>query len=105
MADEPIVIRFLLALPTEDPAFVDIEFSDERQAKNAMTAVLRGQGKLVEIKNASSVPVLIRSDQVAAAFPAEFDNLDASDEEDEDEADDESADEADDESADEADDE
>ena len=84
MAAEPVVIRFLLAVPTEDPAFVDIPFSDERQAKSAMTAIMRSQGQLVELKNASNVPVLIRTDQVAAAFLAEFDEEDEEDEEDED---------------------
>jgi hypothetical protein len=93
MAAEAVIVRFVLTLPTEEPAFVDIPFADERQAKSAMTTVMRSQGQLVELKNASNVPVLIRSDQVAAAFLAEFDDDDDdNDNEDADEKEDADAD-------------
>ncbi len=87
MAAEAVIVRFVLTLPTEEPAFVDIPFADERQAKSAMTTVMRSQGQLVELKNASNVPVLIRSDQVAAAFLAEFDDDDDDNEDEKEDAD------------------
>lgn len=87
MADETaITIRFTLNLPTEDPAYVDVVFADARQARRALNTVLTANGPLVSLKNATDVPVLIRSADVSAAFPIDYEgNSEA--EADEDEAD------------------
>ena len=77
MADSNIVtIRFALNLPTEEPAFVDIDFSDARQARRAINNILTANGPLVAIKNLHDIPVLIRSADVSAAFPIDYDVLD-----------------------------
>ena len=82
MADEKVIIRFLLDLQAEDTSYVDVEFNDERQAKRAVNALLAGQGQLVSVQNASSIPVLLRADDVSAAFPIEYDDDDDEEEED-----------------------
>lgn len=84
-----ITIRFALKLPTEEPAFVDVDFVDSRQARRAINAVLSANGPLVSLKNATNIPVLIRSADVSAAFPVDYDgqNGEDDDEEDDDEGD------------------
>lgn len=80
MADSTIVtIRFALKLPTEDPAFVDVEFSDARQARRAINQILSANGPLVALKNLHDIPVLIRSADVSAAFPVDYDVINMDD--------------------------
>jgi len=81
MAEEILVIRFLLDSQAEDMAYVDIEFNDERQAKKAMNAVISANGALVSIDNGAGVPVLLRSSHVIAAYAIDDDEFE--DEEDE----------------------
>ncbi len=87
---ETVTIRFVLNLPTEDLATLDVAFADARQARRAINAVLGANGPLVSVKNATNIPVLIRSADVSAAFPVDYESQDDDEDEDED-ADDESA--------------
>lgn len=90
MAEETaITIRFTLNLPTEDMAYVDVVFEDARQARRAINAVLTANGPLVSLKNATDVPVLIRSADVSAAFPVDYDGHSDEDEDDQESEDDE----------------
>lgn len=69
-SDSPTVtVRFALKLGTEDPTFVDVTFSGDRQARKAIGDVLAANGPLVQVKHISDVPVLLRSADVSAAFP------------------------------------
>lgn len=77
---EMVTVRFALKLGTEDPAYVDVTFKDERQARKAIGDVLAANGPLVQIKHFEEVPVLLRSADVSAAYPIDIED----DEEDED---------------------
>lgn len=76
MADEKknVIIRFLLDIQTEEAAFVDVEFSDEKQAKQAIKSVLSANGALISVTNAADMPVLLRTEHVSAAFPVEYED-------------------------------
>lgn len=76
-----VTIRFILNLPTEDLATLDIDFADARQARRAINAVLGANGPLVAVKNATNIPVLIRSADVTAAFPMNYESIDGDDDE------------------------
>jgi hypothetical protein len=77
----PIVIRLLLDLQAEETSYVDLEFSSLKNAKRAINEIFSGNGAMVMIQSAHDVPVLVRTSQVSAAFPIEYDG----DEEDEEE--------------------
>ena len=80
--EEVFVVRFLLDSQAEELAYVDIEFSEERQAKKALNAVMSANGALVAIDNGSGVPTLLRSSHVVAAYVIdEDDGFDEDDEE------------------------
>ncbi len=79
--DNTIVIRFLLNVSTEEPAFVDVEFGDDKQVKRALNTVLSANGALVTLNNVDNMPILIRTEHVAAAFPIEYDDESEEDEE------------------------
>jgi hypothetical protein len=85
MADEVFVVRFLLDSQAKNVAFVDVEFSDERQAKKAMNAVMGANGALVSIDNGSGVPTLLRSSHIMAAYVIDEDDAYDDDEEEDDE--------------------
>jgi hypothetical protein len=70
---EATVIRFLLDLQAEETAYVDLEFDSMKQAKKAINEVFAGNGALVMLTTKQEIPVLIRSGQVSAAFPIEYD--------------------------------
>lgn len=76
MADDKktVIVRFLLDLQAEEASFVDVEFNDDKQAKRAISAVLGANGALISLTNASDMPVLLRTQYVAAAFPVEYEN-------------------------------
>lgn len=76
-----VTICFVLNLPTEELAKVEVEFSDARQARRAINAVLGANGPLVAVKNAKDIPVLIRSADVSAAYPLDYENQGDTDEE------------------------
>lgn len=78
--DNKIVVRFLLNVSTEEPAFVDVEFGDDKQVKRALNTLLSANGALVTLTNADNMPILIRAEHVAAAFPIEYDDEDSEDE-------------------------
>ncbi len=83
MSDTSTVkICFVLNLPTEELAEVEVEFSDARQARRAINAVLSANGPLVAVKNAKDIPVLIRSADVSAAYPVNYENQGDEDEDD-----------------------
>jgi hypothetical protein len=67
-----IVIRFVLNLPTEETTYVDVEFTDEKQAKKAANLVMNANGALIALNSVSDIPVLLRTEYVAAAFPVEY---------------------------------
>lgn len=71
---KPIVVRFVLDLQAEDASYVDIEFANVKQAKRAITDVLSANGALVEITAKDEIPLLLRSSDVSAAFPIEYDS-------------------------------
>jgi len=82
--EEVFVVRFLLDSQAEELAYVDIEFSEERQAKKALNAVMSANGGLVAIDNGSGVPTLLRSSHVVAAYVIDEDDaLEDNDEDDE----------------------
>jgi hypothetical protein len=83
MADEIFVVRFLIDSHAEDMAYVDVEFSDERQAKKAMNAVIGANGALVSIDNGSGVPTLLRSSNIVAAYVIDEDDAYEDDEDEE----------------------
>ncbi|QPC83511.1 hypothetical protein G4Y79_03765 [Phototrophicus methaneseepsis] len=74
MPQSTIYVRFLLDVPTEEPAYVDMTFSSEQQAQDALSALTASEGQLVSIANATHIPVLIRADRVVTAFPIEYDD-------------------------------
>lgn len=76
-----IVIRFLLDLRAEEASYVDLEFDGMKQAKRAIADVLAANGALVMVTTLHEIPVLLRSADVSAAFPIEYD-ADAEDEDD-----------------------
>jgi len=82
-----VMIRFILNLPTEDLATLDVEFADARQARRAINAVLGANGPLVSVKNATSIPVLIRSADVTAAFALDYEDMGEEDDEEADDSD------------------
>ncbi|GEM_PF-2863173 len=84
MSDDILVIRFLLDSQAEDLAYVDIEFTDERQAKKALTTVISANGALVSIDNGVGVPVLIRSSHVIAAYIIDDDEYEDDDDDEDD---------------------
>lgn len=75
----PTVIRFLLDLQAEEAAYVDLEFESMKQAKKAVNEVFNANGALVMVTTQHEVPVLLRSAQVSAAFPIEYDGDDDDD--------------------------
>jgi hypothetical protein len=81
MADEKktVIIRFVLDLQAEEMAFVDVEFGDEKQAKQAIKSVLSANGALISVTNAADMPVLLRTQHVSAAFPVEYEEEDDDD--------------------------
>jgi hypothetical protein len=81
---EVFVVRFLLDSQAEELAYVDIEFSEERQAKKALNAVISANGALVGIDNGSGVPTLLRSSHVVAAYVIDEDDAFDDEEDDED---------------------
>lgn len=88
MADEPnVLIRFILNLPTEDLSYIDVMFDDDRQARRALRDIISANGTLVSIKGSAETPILIRSEDVAAAYPLTEGNGDEDAEDDEDEED------------------
>jgi hypothetical protein len=78
----PVVIRFLLDLQAEEASYVDLEFTNLKQAKRAITDVFSGNGALVMLTTMHEIPVLIRTAHVSAAFPIEYDGDGEEDEED-----------------------
>ncbi|MCU0514024.1 MAG: hypothetical protein MUE40_15820 [Anaerolineae bacterium] len=85
MADKktPVIIRFLLDVQAEETAFIDVEFGDDKQAKAALKSVLSANGVMIALTNADDMPVLIRTEYVAAAFPVEYDEDEDEEEDDE----------------------
>lgn len=81
---EFVSVRFVLNVPTEDPAYVDVDFADEKQALTALTSVTSADSGLVAIDNAYNVPVILRRELIAAAFPVEFEDDEEEDDEDDD---------------------
>lgn len=68
-----VVIRFLMDLKAEEASYVDLEFDNLKQAKRAIADVLAANGALVMVTTLHEIPVLLRSADVSAAFPIEYD--------------------------------
>lgn len=66
---EQTTIRFLLNMPTEDPTYIDVVFTNREQAHLAIEQVLHAHGQMVALEHAEKPRVLLRSAQVIAAFP------------------------------------
>lgn len=73
---KPVVIRFVMDLQAEELSYVDVEFANTKQAKRAVQDVLTANGALVMIMAKDEIPFLIRTADVSAAFPIEYDEQD-----------------------------
>ena len=80
MSNQNVVLRLLLNVPTEEPAYVDVEFDSPEQVMAAMDALLAGSG-LIGLRGAGETPILVRVEHLVAAFPVEYDSDELDDEE------------------------